>query len=119
MKTYIPTPEPVFEVKRFEPSAPIGWEQPVESESFLIRETQQYLIATDSLGLRWDVAWLKDGKRHQSFVLYTPHFDDEITEEERKGFRERARDLLRAEVPADGQQFRLKLPAAAWASAYV
>lgn len=57
---------PEFEVQRFEPRNPMGWEIPVDSEPFLIRETQQYLINIDGLGFRWDVAWLKDGKCHQA-----------------------------------------------------
>lgn len=109
----------VWNVERFEPRDLMGWEVPVESEPFMIRETAQYMINLDGLAFRWDVAYIKDGKAHQVFLLTTEAYIDEQTVEKRVQLREVARKMLRKEVPAEGQQFRLKLPVCAWVSAYV
>jgi hypothetical protein len=119
VKTYSERSEPEFEVERYAPRAPMGWEEPVASEPFLIREVQQYLINSDSIGMRWDIAWLKDGMVHQVFVQYRPYFIQEPTEADRLQWREKAREMLRAEVSEGGQHFRLKLPAGTYRADYV
>ena len=84
---------PVFELQKFTPRSLMGNERPMEREPFLIREVQQYLIAQDAIGMRWDIAWIELQQVHQSFVLHTPKFIDEPTESDRAEWREKARGI--------------------------
>jgi hypothetical protein len=120
MKSFVKQERPGdWRVERFEPRALMGWETPVDAEPFLIRETAQYLIQIDGLGFRWDVAYLQDGKAHQVFVVATEPFIDDQSASKRVAYREVAREMLRTEVPAGAEHFRLKLPVCRWESAYV
>jgi hypothetical protein len=111
---------PLFEIVRSGPyKQRDDWQETLEPEPFLIREVVQYIINIEAFAMRWDVAYIRDGKYEQVGVRWMPASTEETTKGEQLGLRESAREVLRKEVPEGARQFRLKLPPTVYETGYV
>jgi len=79
-----------------------------------MREVQQYLINTDTMPMRWDMAWMtREGDFQQHFVCVEPPQDPYRaypSQEWLEFQRSEARRMLAAKVPLGARMILPKLP---------
>lgn len=87
-----------------------------------MREVEQYLINTDSLAMRYDMAWVKNGEYVQYHVdidLPGARLNSDYLDAQREVARSMFRDVIEHHGLQDAKRVVLPLPKGVWHKAYV